>query len=167
MKRVKYMTQAALMAALMTICAWIAIPVPPVSFTLQTLGLCLCLGLLGGKWGSVSIALYLLLGAVGLPVFSGFRGGISVLLGPTGGFLLGFGLAGPVYGLVARATKIGAMVAAVAASYLCGCLWYPIYAPGTSPLAAFLICALPYLPGELVKLPLALWLCRRIQKHIP
>ena len=167
MKRVKYMTQAALMAALMTICAWMAIPVPPVSFTLQTLGLCLCLGLLGGKWGSVSIALYLLLGAVGLPVFSGFRGGIATLLGPTGGFLLGFALAGPVYGLIARATKIGAMVAAVAVSYVCGCLWYLVYAPGTSVPAVLLICVAPYLPGELVKLPLALGLCRRIQKHIP
>ena len=167
MKRVKNMTQAALMAALMAICAWIAIPVPPVSFTLQTLGLCLCLGLLGGKWGGIGVLLYLLLGAVGLPVFSGFRGGIGALLGPTGGFLLGFALAGPVYGLLERVTTLGAMVAAVAVSYLCGCLWYPIYAPGTSWQTAFFLCALPYLPGELVKLPLALGLCRRIQKHIP
>lgn len=167
MKLTKHMTQSAMMAALMAICAWIAIPVPPVAFTMQTLGLCLCLGLLGGKWGSISILLYLLLGAVGLPVFSGFRGGIATLLGPTGGFLLGFVLAGPVYRLAARLGRFPGMVAAVAVSYVCGCLWYLVYAPGTSVPAVLLICVAPYLPGELVKLPLAAWLTRRIKKHIP
>lgn len=161
------MTQGAMMAALLALCAWLSIPVPPVAFTMQTFGILLCLGLLGSKWGSVSILLYLLLGAVGLPVFSGFRGGISVLLGPTGGFLLGFALAGPVYGLASRLGNLPGMVAALAVSYVCGCLWYPMYAPGTSWRAAFFLCALPYLPGEAVKLPLAWWLCRRIKKHIP
>lgn len=167
MKNVKHMTQAALMAALLAVCAWLSIPVPPVAFTMQTFGILLCLGLLGGKWGSISIALYLLLGAVGMPVFSGFRGGLSALFGPTGGFLLGFCLAGPVYGLVSRLGRLPGMVAALAVSYVCGCLWYSLYAPGSSWQAVMVLCVLPYLPGELVKLSLAAWLTRRIKKHIP
>lgn len=165
--RIRNMTQAALLAALMAVCAWISIPAFPASFTLQTFGLCLTLGLLGGKWGSIAIWLYLGLGAVGLPVFSGFRGGLSCLLGPTGGFLWGFALAGPVYGLAGLLGSLPGMVAALAVSYLCGCLWYPIFAPGTSLWTAFLVCAAPYLPWEVGKVALAWNLHRRIRKHIP
>lgn len=165
--RIRNMTQAALLAALMAVCAWISIPAFPASFTLQTFGLCLTLGLLGGKWGSIAIWLYLGLGAVGLPVFSGFRGGLSCLLGPTGGFLWGFALAGPVYGLAGTLGSLPGMVAALAVSYLCGCLWYPIFAPGTSLGTAFLVCAAPYLPWEMGKVALAWNLHRRIRKHIP
>ena len=81
------MVLASLMAALMAICAWIALPLPPVVVTMQTFAVFLTLGILGGKWGTVTILIYLLLGVVGLPVFSGFRGGGSALLDVTGGFL--------------------------------------------------------------------------------
>ena len=85
MANTKYMTRAALFAALTAICAWISIPVADIGFTMQTFGVFLTLGVLGGKWGTVSILIYLLLGAVGMPVFSGFRGGMGMLLGVTGG----------------------------------------------------------------------------------
>ena len=81
------MVLCSLFASLTAVCAWIAVPLPGVSFTMQTFAVLLCLGILGGKWGSVSILLYLLLGIVGLPVFTGFRGGAAALLDPTGGFL--------------------------------------------------------------------------------
>ena len=81
------MVLCSLLAALTAICAWIAIPLPGISFTMQTFAVLLTLGLLGGRWGSISILLYLLLGIVGLPVFSGFRGGAAALLDLTGGFL--------------------------------------------------------------------------------
>ena len=84
------MVLTSLFAALTAVCAWLSIPIPPVAFTLQTFGLLLTLGVLGGKWGSISIWLYLLLGLVGLPVFSGFRFGAAALLDATGGFLWGF-----------------------------------------------------------------------------
>ena len=84
------MVLASLFASLTAVCAWISIPIPPISFTLQTFAVFLTLAVLGGKWGTVSILLYLLLGVVGLPVFAGFRGGISALLDATGGFLWGF-----------------------------------------------------------------------------
>ena len=73
----------------MAICSWISIPAP-VPFTLQTFAVFLAPGLLGGKMGTIAVGTYLLLGAVGLPVFAGFSGGIGVLLGATGGYLLGF-----------------------------------------------------------------------------
>ena len=78
-----------IMAALLALCAWISIPTA-VPFTLQTLGVFLAVGVLGGKLGSLAVGVYLLLGAVGLPVFSHFTGGIGALIGTTGGYLLGF-----------------------------------------------------------------------------
>ena len=95
----------ALMAAVLTLCAWITIPLGPVPFTMQNFGLFAALGLLGGRRGSFTVAVYLLLGLVGLPVFSGFGAGPGALLGPTGGFLLGFLLCALVYwALTARRT---------------------------------------------------------------
>ena len=79
----------ALFVAVMAVCSWISIPAT-VPFTLQTFGVFLSVGLLGGKRGSLAVLVYLLLGAVGLPVFSGFTGGIGHLLGPTGGYIIGF-----------------------------------------------------------------------------
>ena len=72
------MVLCSLFAALTAICAWISIPLPAVSFTMQTFAVLLTLGILGGRWGSLTIGLYLLLGIIGLPVFAGFRGGAGV-----------------------------------------------------------------------------------------
>lgn len=166
MRNTRHMARAGMLAGVIAVCAWIAIPIPPVSFTLQTFAVCLTLGLLGGKWGSISVSIYLLLGIVGMPVFTGFRSGIGTLLGPTGGFIWGFLLAGPVYGLVCRAGKGTAMTAAMAVCYLCGCLWYTVYAPGTSLWAAFLVCGVPYLVPEGIKIALAYILSRRIGRFL-
>ena len=82
------MVYTAMFACLMTICAWISIP-GQVPFTLQTMGVFLAVGLLGGKRGTLAILVYVLMGAVGLPVFSGYQGGLARLAGPTGGYLAG------------------------------------------------------------------------------
>ena len=74
------MVVCSLFSSLIAICAWISIPIGDIAFTLQTFAVFLALGTLGGKWGTVSILIYLALGAVGLPVFSGFQGGIGTLL---------------------------------------------------------------------------------------
>ena len=76
-------------AALIAVCAWISIPAD-VPFTLQTFAIFTVCGLLGGRRGTVSVLVYLLLGAVGAPVFAGFRGGFASLIGTTGGYLVGF-----------------------------------------------------------------------------
>ena len=98
--KIRNMVLSALFAALLAVCAWISIPAGDVAFTLQTFGVFLTLLLLGGKRGTVSISVYLLLGAVGLPVFSGFRGGIGTLLGVTGGYMVGFLFTCLVYWLI-------------------------------------------------------------------
>ena len=84
------MTLCALFGALIALCSWLCVPIGDIAFTMQTFAVFLTLGLLGGKWGTVTILVYLLLGAVGMPVFTAFRGGIGVLAGVTGGYLWGF-----------------------------------------------------------------------------
>ena len=76
-------------AALMAICSWISIPTT-VPFTLQTMGVFTAVGLLGGKRGTTAVLVYILMGAIGLPVFSGFTGGMGILFGSTGGYIIGF-----------------------------------------------------------------------------
>ena len=93
------MVLEAICAALIAICSWISIPFAQIPFTLQTLAVFIVLMTIGGKRGLVSIICYLLLGAIGVPVFAGFKGGFAVLLGPTGGFLVGFIAVALVYWL--------------------------------------------------------------------
>ena len=150
---------------MMAICAWISIPIPPLAFTLQTLAVLLALGILGGRWGTVSILAYLLLGMVGLPVFSGFQSG-AALVGPTGGFLWGFLAGGLVYCVLEGAGKLPAMLAAQGITYVCGCLWFSRYAGNTGIWAAVLTCVAPYLIPDIMKLSLAWTLSRRIGKQL-
>ena len=86
---IRKMTHVALCAVLIAVCSWITIPAA-VPFTLQTFAVFTACALLGGKSGLCAVGLYMLLGAVGLPVFSGFGAGMGALLGPTGGYILGF-----------------------------------------------------------------------------
>ena len=89
--RAKDIAYIAVFTALIAVGAWIAIPTPVrIDFTLQTLGVFLAIGILGGRRGTLAITAYLLLGAVGAPVFSGFAGGLSALVSPSGGYLIGF-----------------------------------------------------------------------------
>ena len=156
------MVLASLFASLTAVCAWLSIPIPPVAFTLQTFALFLTLGVLGGKWGSVSILLYLLLGAVGLPVFSGFRGGAAAFLDPTGGFLWGFLAAALVYWALEKLGALPAMVASLLVCYACGCLWFSFYAGNAGFRAAVLTCVVPYLIPDGIKLWLAYTVSRRL-----
>lgn len=160
------MVLSSLFSALLVVCAWISVPVPPVSFTLQTFGVFVCLGVLGGKWGTLSIFLYLLLGLAGLPVFAGFGSGMTVLAGPTGGFLWGFLWAGAVYWALERVSQRAAAVGAMAACYLSGCLWFSFWAGGIGFGAAVMTCVVPYLPFDAGKLWLAWKVSGRIRRSV-
>ena len=160
------MVLASLFAALMAVCSWIAIPLPPISFTLQTFGVFLTLGVLGGKWGTASILLYLLLGVVGLPVFAGFYSGAAALLDITGGFLWGFLAAGLIYWALERFGKLPAMIAGMIVCYLCGCGWFTVYVGGNSWGAAVMTCVVPYLIPDGVKIWLACEMSRRIRRSV-
>lgn len=174
--RVRKMAQCALFAALLTLCAWLCVPVGDSAFTLQTFGVFLALGLLGGKWGTVSILVYLLLGAAGVPVFSGFRGGIGALAGTTGGYLVGFLFSGLIYWLITHLggncekSRILAMVAGLLGCYLFGTLWFYFgYLQGGSAMGVGFIllrCVVPYILPDAVKLTLAFWLARRLKRFV-
>lgn len=172
---VRSLAYVALMAALLAVCAWITIPLGPVPFTMQNFGLFAALGLLGGQLGSLTVVVYLLLGLVGLPVFSGFGAGPAALLGPTGGFLLGFLLSALVYwGITSRlgtSTRVMvlAMVLGLAACYAMGTVWFLfVYSGGSSAtlIGTLTLCVFPYILPDLVKLALAFLLVKQVRPHI-
>lgn len=159
------MVLASLFTGIMAICSWISIPVFDIAFTMQTFAVFLSLLLLGGKWGTVSIVIYLLLGAVGLPVFSGFRGGPGMLLGVTGGYLWGFLSTGLCYWCAEKWNKLTGLIIGLLACYACGSLWFAWYSGGGIGLI-LLRCVVPYLIPDAVKLWLSLTLAKRIKKYI-
>ena len=160
------MVLCSLFAACTAVCAWLSIPVADIAFTMQTFAVFVSLGVLGGKWGTVSILIYLLLGAVGLPVFSGFQGGIGTLLGVTGGYIWGFLFSGLVYWALERFSKPLAMGAGLLVCYACGSLWFLHYAGEASLGFVLLKCVVPYLLPDVIKISMALRLSSRISRQL-
>ena len=134
-----------------------------IALTMQTFGIFLALLVLGGKWGTAAICVYLLLGAAGMPVFSGFQGGFGILLGVTGGYLWGFLAAGLLYWALERTGRVPAIFAAWLLCYFCGTVWFLLYSGG-GPGFVLLRCVVPYLIPDGLKLILALRLSRRLSK---
>lgn len=161
----------ALGAVLIAICSWISIPTT-VPFTLQTLAVCFVLSALGGKRGTASILIYILLGAVGMPVFAGFASGIGILLGNTGGYIAGFIIMGLVYWLFERVcgkkpwVEILSMLLGLVVLYAFGTAWFLfVYARTSEPVGLWLAlswCVFPFVVPDLVKMGLALVLARRV-----
>ena len=162
----------AVAAALICVCSWVTIPLT-VPITLQTLGVCLTAGLLGAKRGTLAVALYILLGAIGVPVFHGFTGGIGILLGSTGGYIIGFIFTALITGFTADKhekkplTIILAMVAGVLVCYIFGTAWFAyVYARTNEPAALKTIlgwCVFPYLLPDAAKIALAAVLTGRLR----
>lgn len=164
----RHMVLSASFAALMSICAWLCVPVMGMTFTMQTFGLFLTLIILGGKWGTVSVLIYLLLGAVGMPVFSGFQGGLGVLFGATGGYIWGFLAAALVYWLTEKLWNKPALSCSLGliGCYMVGTVWFAaLYGNQMGVGAILLTCVVPYLLPDGIKLLLALLLTRRIGKY--
>lgn len=188
--RTRLLILSALFAALTAVGSWISIPLPfsPVPINLATLSVFLAGGLLGPAGGAASQAVFVALGAVGLPVFHSFTGGVGILAGPTGGYLIGYIAAAWIAGTGfaagraqidpaagAASTKPaaavnkkpplyrGAAVLAVAllACYSLGTLWFMV-STGTGLAAALLLCVVPFLPGDAVKIAAALLLIRKL-----
>ena len=158
-------------AALIAVCSWISIPTA-VPFTMQTFAVFLLLSLLGGKRGTLSVLVYLMLGAAGLPVFAEFTGGIGVLFGSTGGYFAGFLLLGVIYMLVTKlfgngmAAEIAALTVGLAVCHAFGTAWFMLVytkANGAVTLGTVLgWCVFPFVLPDLVKLGLALTISRKI-----
>ena len=165
----------ALGAALMAVCAWISIPAA-VPFTLQTFAVFLVTGLLGLKCGTLSVVVYLLLGAVGLPGFAGFRGGLGSLMGVTGGYLIGFLFTALAVGLTIRflgrsfPALVLAMVLGLVLCYAFGSAWFLILytkTKGAMALGTVLsTCVVPFLLPDALKILLAALLTRQLQGKI-
>ena len=160
------MVLCSLFAALTAVCAWLSFPVADIAFTMQTFAVFLTLGILGGKWGTVSILIYLMMGTVGLPVFSGFQGGIGALLGVTGGYIWGFLFSGLTYWSLERVSKPLAMIAGLIACYACGSAWFLVYAGEASLGFVLLKCVVPYILPDAVKLSMAMTLSTRISRQL-
>ena len=160
--------------AMISICSWISIPAS-IPFTLQTMGVFTTVGLLGGKRGTLTILTYILLGAIGVPVFAGFTGGISVLLGTTGGYIIGFLLSALLmWGIEAimgrnQIVLAFSMVAGLIVCYVFGTAWFMmIYTQhsGVIGLSTVLgLCVIPFIIPDLIKIGVALFLINRLKKR--
>lgn len=169
------MAYIGLFAVVIAICSWISIPTV-VPFTLQTFAVFLAVAVLGGKRGTLSVIVYVLLGAVGLPVFSGFKGGIGVLLNTTGGYIIGFIFSALLMWAFEKAfgkkawALILSMILALALCYAFGTIWFMIiYANnvGAVGLSAVLgWCVIPFIIPDLIKIALAFILSSRISRSV-
>ncbi len=164
---------ASLAAALLAVSAWISIPTA-VPFTLQTFAVCLAAGLLGMKRGTLALVIYLLVGIIGVPVFSGFRGGLGVLFGTTGGYIVGFFFVTLIVGGMAERfgrkmpVLLVSMLIGMAGCYAFGTAWYLFLSmrhTGPVGIGAVLgICVFPFIIPDLIKIVLAsLLTCRLIR----
>lgn len=168
---IRDMTYIALFSVLTAVCSWISIP-STVPFTMQTFAVFCALGLLGGRRGTLSVVVYLLLGALGLPVFAGFRGGIGVLAGTTGGYLVGFVFSALTYwGLTSllgdqTAVRTAAMVLGLLICYAFGTLWFMLlYTRSVGAVSLWTVlgwCVLPFVLPDIIKIALALGLASRL-----
>lgn len=166
---VRNMTSLALMTALVCVIAPLQIPLGPVPFTLQTLFIALTGYLLGCRSAAAAIAAYLLLGAVGMPVFSGWTGGIGAFAGPTGGFLPGFLLLTALCGLARKRPlplQIAAGIAGLLLMDLTG-VCHLMLVSGLSLPAALTAGVCPFLIKDVVSIAAAALLARKISARLP
>ena len=177
-KKVKFtvrdMCFIAMFAVMIAVCSWISVPLT-VPITLQTFGVFAALGVLGGKKGTIAVIVYVLLGAVGLPVFAGFKLGIGTLLGTTGGYIIGFVLSGIVYWAITDkfgtklAVTVIAMVLGLLVCYAFGTAWFMIVytgSKGTVTLwSALGWCVFPFIIPDAIKIALAILVSERVGKY--
>ena len=166
----KSITYTAFSIALLTVCSWIAVPIPgAVAFTLQSFSVMLIAGLLPLRLSCTSYLLYLLLGILGLPVFAGFANGGAVFFGLSGGFLIGFFFAVLLIGISTRLwgqrlyTLLPTLLLCIPLYHLFGILYFAMQAK-VSWISAFMLCSLPYLLIDVLKALLAAFLIRKLSK---
>lgn len=169
------MAYIAVFAVLMAICSWISVPTT-IPFTLQTFAVFLAVIVLGGKRGTMSVFVFVLLGAVGVPVFAGFTGGLYVILGNTGGYIIGFLFAGLLMWLMERLfgrkmwVQAVSMMLGMVTYYVFGTIWFMIvYMRTTGPVGLTAVlgwCVIPFIIPDLVKAALALFLGNTLRKPL-
>lgn len=169
----KAITLIAVMTAVISIAAPFSIPIPvsPVPISLTVLTCFMAAYLLGWKYGAASYCIYLLLGLVGLPVFSGFTSGPAKLLGPTGGYLIGFIFMVIISGFFFEKFEgnillcIAGMILGLAVTYAFGTVWLAIQAK-MDLWSALMAGVIPYLPADAVKMAVVMVVCPVIKKRV-
>jgi biotin transport system substrate-specific component len=166
------MIYASMFGALTAIGALISLPLQPVPVTLQTLFLYLAGSLLGGRLGALSQIIYVILGVIGLPVFSGGKAGLGVFMGPTGGYLLGFIAGAYVTGKIVEARKkpglvwiVLAMLMGTAVVYMLGVTQLVLIGK-LSIEKALAVGVLPFLPGDALKIAAASVITMKVKDRI-
>ena len=159
----------ALFTALIVILSQLQAPIGPVPVSLATLGVMLCGLLLGWRYGALAVGAYILLGAVGVPVFAGFQGGAGRLLGPTGGYIVGY----LFYALIAGLNlprllerfwgRCVLLLLGTAVCYGMGTAWF-VRMSGRTLEESLSLCVIPFLPGDAAKILLAAFLTPRLRK---
>lgn len=162
-------------AVLMAVCSWISIPTA-VPFTLQTFGVFMAVGVLGGKKGTASVGLYLLLGILGVPVFAGMTGGIGVLLGTTGGYIIGFFFSALVMWAMEKlpgkksVIQVISMITGLLVCYTFGTLWFMmVYMKNQGAVGLMTVlgwCVIPFIIPDILKIVLAYGLSRKLKKYV-
>ncbi|MBS6940417.1 MAG: biotin transporter BioY [Slackia piriformis] len=178
LKRTETVAFCGLAIALLAISAWVTVPLGPVPFTLQTMVLVFVVVLFPPREALVSVFGYLALGAIGVPVFSGMKGGLASIVGPTGGFLVGFGIGAILAVLLLKAWRepeaksarmLRAALAAVVlllTSYVCG--WLQLMAlTGMGPAAAFAAGIAPFIVLDAIKLSVGVALAQTLKNAVP
>ena len=166
--RIRSLCLTALFVTLLAVGAWITIPIGIPPYTMQSFVLYSALWLLTPRQAFSAVAVYLLMGAIGLPVFAGFQGGLGVLVGPTGGYLLGFLLMPLIMRGANPTTKSRVLFCALGSlsCYALGTTWYIVAYAGVSLAgvgAALVQCVLPFLLPDALKLALAVLVCKRME----
>lgn len=165
------MTSCALMAALMCVLCPVSVPIGPIPISLSILVILLTVYVLGTWRALVSYTVYLLLGAVGMPVFSGFQGGLAKLAGPTGGYLAGFWLMILVAGIIMEKGKrnllltILGMLVGVAIDYAVGTAWF-VFQTESTVVHALDVCVYPFIPFDVAKIVVAVLLGSVVYKGL-
>ena len=155
-------------ACIISLLAQIKIDLPSlVPITLQTLGIYLASCILKPKLAFSASLVYVLLGAIGLPVFSGFNGGLSSLLGPSGGYIFSFPITALVISLIVNSRhstilKIIAMIIGTFICYFIGTVWF-MYVTKNTLLSSLMMCVVPFIPGDLIKIAIASILSKKIK----
>ena len=168
---VKMMTSCAIMAAIMCVVCPLSIPIGPIPLSLINLVVYFSVYILGTKGALWSYLIYVLLGAFGLPVFSGFSGGLAKLTGPTGGFIIGFfitiAISGVLFNLVPKRIPVHILILIVtsAIAYAFGVIWFMILMK-SELIPALSTCVFPFIPGDLLKIVIAAFVAPKIGNRI-
>ena len=169
-RKIRIMSMTALMTAVLAILSPISIPTTPVPISLGLFAVFLTAAVLPPLLASASLAVYILLGMVGLPIFSNYMGGLHVIAGPTGGYIVGFFAVTFILSNVCRRTEnytlrlLGAILSQMIL-YLFGTLWY-VAISGVSFWHGLSVCVAPFIVIDIAKAALALILAELITKRI-